>query len=347
MVSYLVVAHQTAASPELIAALREVAAEDREAAFVLLVPATPVRHLLTWVGGDEQEVARRRAEEATTTLQAADLNIVQSLVGDADPLRAIEQEHQRGGPYALTIISTLPEGMSRWLHRGLPDQVRTKLHAPVRHVSVRSAARAPASTLAAAPATLPAVTGDSLPLRELAAFRGRDLESADGVVGKVNEVLYDYVTGEPVWLGIAPRHALFRTLLVPAHTVSRDGDRLLTQLGRDRIYGQPHIDVGEGFDSLGDEENITSMSARASTASATRRTSAATTALCKSNEISACCAPDRRSPASSATSRASSGLMSRRDAGMEATAKTKTKAGENQDATGPAFLTLPLSLSLH
>jgi hypothetical protein len=270
MASYLVVAHQTAASPELITTLKEVAAKDAGAAFVLLVPATPVRHLLTWVGGDEQEVARRRAEEATTTLQGADLNVVQTLIGDADPLRAIEQEHQRGGPYALTIISTLPEGMSRWLRRGLPDQVRTKLHAPVLHVTARTAAVGPPTP---AGAQVPSTdsgqvssmgsgqagserAGAALSLRELAAFRGHDLESSDGVIGKVSEVLYDYVTGEPVWLGIAPRHSLFRTLLVPVRTVSKDGDRLFTQMGQDRILGQPHIDVGEGFDSLGDEENI-------------------------------------------------------------------------------------------
>ena len=44
---YLVVAHQTAASPELLEAVRKVMARELEAEFVLLVPATPVTHLLT------------------------------------------------------------------------------------------------------------------------------------------------------------------------------------------------------------------------------------------------------------------------------------------------------------
>jgi hypothetical protein len=46
MARYLVVAHETVSSPLLLDAVRGVRKQDAEAEFVLLVPATPVRHLL-------------------------------------------------------------------------------------------------------------------------------------------------------------------------------------------------------------------------------------------------------------------------------------------------------------
>ena len=45
MARYLVVAHQTSESPEFIEALEELATTDPDAEFVLVIPATPVKHL--------------------------------------------------------------------------------------------------------------------------------------------------------------------------------------------------------------------------------------------------------------------------------------------------------------
>src|SRR2546423_1443963 len=67
---YLVVAHQTAVSDELLRCLREQAAASPDASFVLLVPATPVQDLLGWEDltgqnqQDSQSISARRAEEA-------------------------------------------------------------------------------------------------------------------------------------------------------------------------------------------------------------------------------------------------------------------------------------------
>jgi hypothetical protein len=66
MTKYLVVAHQTASSPELLDKLKELAREDAEAEFVLLVPATPVRHLLASVEGEARAAAQSAAEAAKT-----------------------------------------------------------------------------------------------------------------------------------------------------------------------------------------------------------------------------------------------------------------------------------------
>jgi predicted ATPase len=46
MARYLVVAHETVGNPKLVEKLKEIAKEDESAEFVLLVHASPVRHLL-------------------------------------------------------------------------------------------------------------------------------------------------------------------------------------------------------------------------------------------------------------------------------------------------------------
>ena len=48
MARHLVVAHETVSNPKLVEKLKEIAKEDESADFVLLVPASPVRHLLLW-----------------------------------------------------------------------------------------------------------------------------------------------------------------------------------------------------------------------------------------------------------------------------------------------------------
>ena len=50
MPRYLILANQTAASPELTSVIREIIAKDADTEFVLLVPATPVEDLLDWQG---------------------------------------------------------------------------------------------------------------------------------------------------------------------------------------------------------------------------------------------------------------------------------------------------------
>jgi hypothetical protein len=82
------------------------------------------------------------------------------------------------------------------------------------------------------------------------------LYGQDGLVGDLREVLYDYVSGEPVWLGVAARPLPFRTLLLPAQVARVIDASLVVPLTRNRVLDQPHIDVGEGFASLTDEEHV-------------------------------------------------------------------------------------------
>ena len=132
---YLVIAHQTAGSPELLAKLCELAAEDGAAQFALLVPATPVPHLLTWVEGEAREVAQRSSGAATTRMEELGLVVSRTAVGDGSPLMAIEDElRERPERYDAIIVSTLPLGISKWLGFGLPRKVERRFGIRVIHV---------------------------------------------------------------------------------------------------------------------------------------------------------------------------------------------------------------------
>jgi hypothetical protein len=87
MARYLLLAHQTAQSPQLLAVAKELIREDASAMFVLLVPATPIGDLVVSQEGEMAEVAARRAESARTWLQAAGVRMIDAKVGDPDPLQ--------------------------------------------------------------------------------------------------------------------------------------------------------------------------------------------------------------------------------------------------------------------
>jgi hypothetical protein len=143
MASYLVVAHQTATSPELIERARGIAAGDRDARFALLVPATHATHLLhasgsdarfTWDDERTDAVARARADEASERFRRAGLTVERTAVGDASPLLAIEDELRlRPDRYHTILLSTLPAEWSRWLLSGIGSEVE-RFGLPVVHI---------------------------------------------------------------------------------------------------------------------------------------------------------------------------------------------------------------------
>ena len=141
MTRYLVVAHQTATSPELLQRLSQLAVDDPEATFALLVPATPVPHLLVWEEGESEAVARRKTEDAGSLFQSACLKVARAQVGDASPLLAIEDElRARPGVYDAIVLCTLPPGISRWLRLDVHNQAESKFDMPVIHVMAQSLA---------------------------------------------------------------------------------------------------------------------------------------------------------------------------------------------------------------
>jgi hypothetical protein len=134
MAHYLVVAHQTADSPELAAALRAVQARDPDATFVLVVPATRVEHLAGWTEGEAQAVASQTGSKATEALKRHGIELTAVRVGDEDAVNAAVDEWNDHPEYDEVILSTLPEGVSRWLRVDAYDRLVRRLSIPVTHV---------------------------------------------------------------------------------------------------------------------------------------------------------------------------------------------------------------------
>ena len=134
MARHLIVAHQTAGSPELVDRVRQLAEHDPEAEFVLLVPATPTSHLLTWEEGEARQLAGVRAQEASEALRAAGVEVVAARVGSHSPLEAVGDELRAEPGYAGIVLSTFQPGLSRWLKGDLPNQLRRRYRLPVEHV---------------------------------------------------------------------------------------------------------------------------------------------------------------------------------------------------------------------
>ena len=139
----LVVAHRTAATPPLIAAVRERAARG-PATFTLLVPH--VAHgLHRLVDPEDVETTEADAvlELAVPLLEEAAGGPVEGMTGDHEPLAAIQDAVNLRG-FEEIIISTLPARVSRWLRLDLPSKVRG-LGLPVTHVEAAERAPAPRS----------------------------------------------------------------------------------------------------------------------------------------------------------------------------------------------------------
>ena len=144
MARYLIVAHQTAGSPELLERVRALAGGDPGAEFTLLVPATPTGHLLhNWEEGEARQLARRRASEATATLSAAGIPVAAARVGSHSPLEAVGDELQAHPGYDRIVLSTFPPGVSRWLKGNLPAILERRFRLPVDHVIAQARTPSP------------------------------------------------------------------------------------------------------------------------------------------------------------------------------------------------------------
>jgi hypothetical protein len=127
----LVVAHQTAATPRLIAAVRE-RAQQGPATFHLVVPRHPHgMHKVVDPQDAGEDEAHQVLDEALPRLSEAAGHEVTGSVGDPEPLMAI-QDAVNLGDYDEIIISTLPLRLSRWLKLDLVSKTRA-LGLPVTH----------------------------------------------------------------------------------------------------------------------------------------------------------------------------------------------------------------------
>ena len=118
----LVVAHKTATTPALLDAIRE-RAQRGPAFFHLLVPnPSPV----DWPPARVREAmaeGERVLARAVPLIEAAARHPTYGSVSKRhDPMDAIE-ETIYAGDFDEVILSTLPRGVSRWLHLDLPRRV--------------------------------------------------------------------------------------------------------------------------------------------------------------------------------------------------------------------------------
>jgi hypothetical protein len=139
----LVVANRTAATPALIAAVRERAAKS-PAAFTLLVP-NPAHGLHRVIDPEDQShtEGEQTLELAIPLLEEACGGHVDGMVGDAEPLAAIQDAINLHG-FDEIIISTLPTRVSRWLKLDLPSKA-AGLGLPVTTVTAGGRAEAAVS----------------------------------------------------------------------------------------------------------------------------------------------------------------------------------------------------------
>jgi hypothetical protein len=135
MSTILIVANQTLPSGALATEVASrIAAGDRT--FHVVVPATPPPGGgFTW---DENE-ARLAAQDRLATFIARLVEqgaTADGEIGDRDPVAAV-RDAARGRDVSEIILSTLPEGASRWLRQDVPTRIRGALTIPMVVVTER------------------------------------------------------------------------------------------------------------------------------------------------------------------------------------------------------------------
>jgi hypothetical protein len=128
---YLVVGNQTLRSARLVRELRTVCSAG-PCSFHLVVPAANPHQHAFWTQGEAHAVARERLEEAIAHLAEHGIRAT-GQVGDANPIEAVADTLLHG-EYDAVIVSTLPPGLSRWIHQDLPRRLERRVALPVRHV---------------------------------------------------------------------------------------------------------------------------------------------------------------------------------------------------------------------
>lgn len=137
-VRVLIVAHQTAATPALLDAVRE-RAHRGPVSFHLVVPRR-IHGMTRLLDPEDATDAEAAAvlEQALPSLSEAAGQTVTGAIGDHEPLAAIQDAVNLDG-YDEIVISTLPPRLSRWLRLDLVSKARG-LGLPVTHVEARELA---------------------------------------------------------------------------------------------------------------------------------------------------------------------------------------------------------------
>lgn len=135
----LVVANETVGGEALLGEIRN-RSSGRGNAEVLVVSPALTRSRLQYLASDTDAArseAGRRLRRSLETIRAAGLR-ADGAVGDEDPVVAVEDALRAYGADEL-IVSTHPPERSRWLERGVIEQLRHRFELPLTHVVVEGA----------------------------------------------------------------------------------------------------------------------------------------------------------------------------------------------------------------
>jgi hypothetical protein len=128
----LVVAYRTAATPRLVAEVRR-RAQQGPCRMTLLVPRP------YW--DPDTEEAEMVVELAVPLLEEAAGGHVDARIGGTDPVEAVSLVHKELAVDEI-IVSTLPQRVSRWLHRDVPARLEA-LGLPVTVITAEASSHRP------------------------------------------------------------------------------------------------------------------------------------------------------------------------------------------------------------
>ena len=128
----LVLANLTAASPELIQHLEELA-EEGPRRFIAVVP-------LESADGSATKAARERLAQLVESLRSHGI-VAAGMIGDPDPYTAAMNALQYF-QISEVVISTLPGDTSKWVADKLVERVSSAANVPVEHIESRATAGA-------------------------------------------------------------------------------------------------------------------------------------------------------------------------------------------------------------
>jgi hypothetical protein len=130
---YLVVGSQTLRSSRLLRELK-VCASRGPAQFHVVVPAEKPHWHSAPSESEAPALSQQRLDSALAEFSAAGL-AVDGEVGKANLLDAVHDALDRAD-YDEIILSTLPPGLSRWIHLDLARRLKRRYALPMRHVVV-------------------------------------------------------------------------------------------------------------------------------------------------------------------------------------------------------------------
>jgi hypothetical protein len=141
MGTYLVVAHRTLVGEHLLDYAQDLVRREPSTRFHLVVP---IHHPSgAWTDGQLQGAADQRLQEGLAAFTDAGLEATGE-VGDASPVYAVSTA-LRNLDFTCDgiILSTLPPGMSAWLHMDVESRLRREFDLPITHlVADRAKAKA-------------------------------------------------------------------------------------------------------------------------------------------------------------------------------------------------------------